>query len=253
MIAAHATDGHVEYDSGAGDYLKAMVFGALDGIVTTFSVVSGVSGAEYDSDVVLVLGMANLLADGLSMGVGEWVSGKAAIDFMRAERDREEWELENAPDVERQEMIDLYVARGISPHDARTVVDILFSDKDVATNVMMREELGYNLDDEHRSPFRQGLIMYLAFVVAGSVPLLSFAISRAFFASSATRATNFAISCALTAITLFALGAIKQRIALMGNALSMLKGGCIMLGNGGLSAAVAYGVGAGLTALFAVH
>ena len=252
MIAAHATDGHVEYDSGAGDYLKAMVFGALDGIVTTFSVVSGVSGADYDDDVVLVLGLANLLADGLSMGVGEWVSGKAAIDFMHAERDREEWEFENAPDVERQEMIDLYTARGISVEDARTVVTILFSDKDVATSIMMREELGYNPDDERRSPFRQGLVMFLAFLVAGTIPLLSFAASRA-FAPSATRTTNFGISCALTAVTLFALGAIKQRIALMGDGVSMLKGGCVMLGNGGLSAAVAYGVGASLTALFAVH
>jgi VIT1/CCC1 family predicted Fe2+/Mn2+ transporter len=81
----------------AGIYLKDAVYGGLDGLITTFAMVAGVSGAELSAQVAFVLGMANLLADGLSMAMGNYLGTKSEIEFERRERQREEWEVDTYP------------------------------------------------------------------------------------------------------------------------------------------------------------
>jgi hypothetical protein len=103
-----------EHHGGAGSkYLGEMVYGGLDGIITTFAVVSGVAGAQLGTPVILILGMANLLADGFSMATGSYLSTKSEQEYYRKEWQREAWEVEHFPDGERAELIEY--GSGYSP------------------------------------------------------------------------------------------------------------------------------------------
>jgi len=111
---AHEDGGAPEkHQTGRGQYIKSFVYGGLDGIVTTFAVVAGVAGANLSASVVLILGVANLIADGISMAFGDFLSTKAENEYMSAERARETWETRNYPEGEKREMVDVNTfARG---------------------------------------------------------------------------------------------------------------------------------------------
>eukprot|EP00483_Globobulimina_turgida_P001859 UN01861 len=94
-----------------GDYVKPMIYGGLDGIITTFAIVAGITGADFDSEVILVLGFANLIAAAISMGFVDYLSEKSEIEYIDSERKREEWEFENFKEGEIQEMIQIYVSK----------------------------------------------------------------------------------------------------------------------------------------------
>src|SRR6056297_1392379 len=106
-----------------GKYIKSIVYGGLDGIITTFAVVAGVAGAQLSAGVVLILGFANLFADGISMAVGDFLSTKAEQEYNTSEKNRESWEVDVYPEGEKQELVDLYTTKGYSKEDAQTMVD----------------------------------------------------------------------------------------------------------------------------------
>ena len=91
-----------------------MIFGGLDGILTSFAIVAGAAGGKLPTSVVLILGFSNIVADALSMGVGEFLSSKAENEWILSERKREVWELENFPEGEIKEMVEIYEERGMS-------------------------------------------------------------------------------------------------------------------------------------------
>jgi len=91
----------------SGEFVKSMVFGAMDGIITTFAVVAGVAGSNLTTGVVLILGFANLFADGISMGLGDFLSEKAEYDYVISEKARELWETQNYLEGEKKEMVEL--------------------------------------------------------------------------------------------------------------------------------------------------
>lgn len=247
MVAAHASAVHTETHTVSGEYVKALVFGGLDGILTTFAIVAGVAGANLSSSIVLMLGVSNLVADGISMGVGEMVSGYAEIDFLRSERQREEWEVEHAVEHEKREMIDLYTAKGMAVEDAVTVVDIISKDPKIFVDIMMVEELDLNPEDENGSPAKQGIVMFSAFVLFGSIPLIAYVVSHAVSGVQGSGEgvnANFIVSCSLTIVTLFILGACKQYLAVGGSIQSVTKGGILMVTTGTVSASAAFGIGA---------
>ena len=95
---------HTEEHKKSGEHIKSVIFGGMDGIITTFAVVSGATGGGLGIDVILILGFSNIIADALSMGVGDALSTKAENEFIMKERDREKWELENLPESEKAEM-----------------------------------------------------------------------------------------------------------------------------------------------------
>ena len=122
-IAAHdARCSHDEAHSKAGGYIKSIVFGGLDGIITTFAVVSGAVGGGLSVDVILILGFSSVIADAVSMGVGDALSTKAENEYIHMEKRREEWEFQNNPAGEIQEMVDLYVQKGMEEEDAQVVI-----------------------------------------------------------------------------------------------------------------------------------
>jgi VIT1/CCC1 family predicted Fe2+/Mn2+ transporter len=224
-----------EEHGGASDkYIGDMVYGGLDGIVTTFAIVSGVAGARLGSDVILILGLANLLADGLSMAAGAYLSSKSEREYYQREREREEWEVEHFPDGERLELVELYTGKGYSQDDAETLVAIQSKNKETWVDEMMVQELGLLPDD--RRPILSALATLGAFVIAGSVPLLAYLLG---LFVSLDPDVSFATTIALSGIALFGLGAAKVLITER----NWFRSGMEMLVVGGLAAGVAYLVG----------
>ena len=113
----------VEEHEQSGGHLKAIVFGGLDGILTSFAIIAGSVGANLGPVAMLALGISNVLADALSMGAGEFLSSRSYNAYVTKEREREAWELQNYPAGEIAEMIELFVARGMSREDAQIVIE----------------------------------------------------------------------------------------------------------------------------------
>lgn len=233
-IAAHSSRAEERHQRAEGQYLKSAVYGGLDGIITTFAVVAGVAGAELSAGIVLILGFANLLADGLSMAVGDYLSTKSELEYEKAERQRERWEIENYPAGEKKEMVELYTAKGLPQEDAQTIVDIFARHKETWVEVMMVEELGIVGTDE--SPVRNGIVTFMSFFCFGLIPLLAYVVARMV---PAVEVDTFLAASVLTGATLFALGAIKVRIT----GKNWVKSGLETLAVGGLAAGAAFLVG----------
>lgn len=223
-----------ENHSSAGQYIKSLIYGGLDGIITTFAVVAGVAGAALSPGVVLILGFANLIADGLSMAIGDYLSTKAEMEFQQAERVREAWEVEHYPDGEKHELIELYMGKGVDEDDAKTLVDIISKNKETWVDIMMVEELG--IIQEEESPLKNALVTFAAFLVFGFIPVVTYVVAR-FIPNM--QINTFALSCILTSLTLFILGALKVKVT----GKNWFKSGLEMLIVGGLAAGAAYGVG----------
>jgi len=235
---AHAT--HEKHGGGGAQYIGDLVYGGLDGIVTTFAVVSGVAGANLGTGVILILGLANLFADGFSMATGAYLSAKSEQEYYEQERARERYEVEHFPDGERAELYELYRARGYSDEEAGQLVAIHSRDTERWVDAMMIDEL--QMLRNEGNPLKNGLATLLAFIVAGSVPLL---IYLAGLVVPVPANTAFPISVILSALALFGLGAAKVRVT----GQRPLRSGLEMLLIGGLAAAVAYVIGALLRGL----
>ncbi|EDQ91677.1 uncharacterized protein MONBRDRAFT_31124 [Monosiga brevicollis MX1] len=232
-----ATEQHL---NEAGQYVKAAVFGGLDGIITTFAVVASSNGARLSANVIVIMGVANLLADGLAMGMGEYLSSLSELQYARSERQREEWELENYEEGEISEMVELYMEKGIEEEDARQILHIMSKYKDFFVDHMLVQELGIMPPDEDESPFKNGVVMFLAFISFGLVPLLSYLMLQTVnFGSMDKDTALFAIACGFTGLAMFVLGAIKSKFSQQ----SWFMSGLTVLVNGGAAAGAAYLVG----------
>ena len=166
---AKATETHAR----GGGYVKSMVYGGLDGIVTTFAVVAGAAGAGLSPSVVIVLGVSSLIADALSMGVGDALSSKAETEVAKKEREREKWELSNFREGEIREMVEIYESRGMSRKDAEIVMRICAKYEDLFVNMMLVDELGLEVPDDE-SPWKDGAVTFLSFCFFGFFPLLAY-------------------------------------------------------------------------------
>jgi VIT1/CCC1 family predicted Fe2+/Mn2+ transporter len=229
-----------EHTQEQGKYVKSIVYGGLDGIITTFAVVAGVAGATLSAGVVLILGFANLIADGLSMAIGDFLSTRAENEYNQAERQREEWEVDNYPEGEKRELVEIYTEKGLPEADATDVVEILSGHRDAWVDIMMVEELG--IVEETESPWRNAVATFFSFGIFGFVPLLAYVIGRTV---PAFEAAMFPAAIVLTGITLFALGALKVKFTER----NWFWSGLEMLLVGGVAALAAYGIGALLSGL----
>ena len=224
-----------EHGGTSHQYIGDLVYGGLDGIITTFAVVSGVAGAELGTGVILILGLANLFADGFSMATGAYLSSKSEQEYYEREREREAWEIAHFPGGERAELYEIHHSQGYSEEDARRLVEIRTQDERLWLEAMMVDELRLLPDD--RKPLLSALATLGAFVVAGAVPLLVYLLGLLFPIPSPVALPT---SLALSALALFGLGVAKVRVTER----NALRSGLEMLAVGGLAAAVAYVVGA---------
>jgi VIT1/CCC1 family predicted Fe2+/Mn2+ transporter len=215
-------------------YLGEFVYGGIDGSVTTFAVVAGSAGAGLGSEVVLILGFANLLADGFAMSVGAYLSSKSEQENYHKHRRIEMQEVEEIPDTERQEIRDIYRAKGFEGELLEQVVDVITADKERWVDTMMTEELG--MMHEQRSPLAMGAVTYGSFLLIGLIPLLVFVWD---YAIGAWPAPLFASSAALTTVGFIFIGWLKSTVTESSRARGVFE--TLMLG--ALAAVVAYGVG----------
>jgi len=239
-MVRNAPQNATEEHGQAGGSLKSVVFGGLDGILTSFAVIAGASGARLGPTAVLAMGISNVLADAVSMGAGEWLSSRSYSNFVRKELERETWELDNFPEGEVLEMIDLYEQRGMSREDAEVVIMRMAKYKTFFVNVMMTEELSLPVpgEDDAAENLKGGLVMFAAFAAFGLMPVLVYALVPAMVHGLDEHAL-FSIACVITAMALFGLGAFKAQF----HDKRYVVSGCETLLLGGVCAAIAFTVG----------
>jgi len=223
-----------EHTRERGKYLGDFVYGALDGMVTTFAVVSGVEGAKLSSSVVLILGFANLFGDGISMALGNYLSTKSELDYIKKERERESWEVDNVPDGEREEIRQIFKKKGFEGKDLDRAVEVITSDKKRWVDTMMHEELGLNVED--KNPLKSALTTFGAFAIAGFLPLLAFVVAIIF---PNIFSNTFFISAIITGVAMFSVGAMRSWVTGM----KWYRSGIEMLFVGSIAASAAYLVG----------
>lgn len=229
-----------EQHQNEGGLLKPIIFGGLDGILTAFAIVAGSAGGALDPSVVLILGFSNIFADALSMGVGEFLSSKAENEWIISERQREAWEMENYPDGEIKEMIDIYEEKGMKREDAKLVIETMAKYKEFFVDVMMSEELELRVPDEDhiRESFKEGIIMFCSFATFGSFPLLGYVIIPILF-PDLPEDVLFTCACIVTGLVLFLMGCVKSNFG----AVKWYFCGMETLLLGGACATVAYTIG----------
>jgi len=209
-------------------YVRDFIFGGIDGAVTTFAVVSGAAGAELGARVVLILGIANLVADGFSMATSNYVATSAERDELDHAAAVESRHIDTAPEGEREEVREIFRRKGIRGAALAEVVRQITADRDRWVATMLREE--YGLPREVRSPMWAGVSTFGAFLLCGLVPLVPFV---------AGMARPFALASLATAAVFLGVGAIKGRLSARGWWRSALE----TLAIGSAAAAVAYAAG----------
>ena len=219
-------------------YLGDFVLGAVDGTVTTFAVVSGVAGAGLPSGVAVVLGFANVLADGFSMAVGNYLSTRSQHEVLALARQTEQEHIERHPEGEREEIRQIFRAKGFEGELLETITDTITDERERWVDTMLTEELGLQLIPPH--PVRAAIVTFVAFILAGLVPILPL-----FLSSYITAAQTFTASAVATAVTFSLIGATKARAT----AQPMLKPVAEILIIGGSAAFLAYLAGSLLQSL----
>ena len=222
------------------EYLREFVYGGIDGAVTTFAVVAGGYGANLDPGILIILGFANLLADGFSMSVGAYLSAKSEKDNFDKHESIEYWEIENLPEIERQEIADIYRKKGFKGDLLEKIVDHICSDKDLWVAEMMKDELG--MMRETKSPFKIGLATLISFIAVGFIPLMVY-LWNFFFPMEIN---SFFWTSVLTGLAFLIVGWLKGIV----NQTSTLRSILETVGLGLLAAVVAFYVGDLLESFF---
>jgi VIT1/CCC1 family predicted Fe2+/Mn2+ transporter len=214
-------------------YLGDAVLGAVDGTVTTFAVVASAAGAGLGTGVALVVGLANVVADGFSMAAGNALRARADRDLLAAARAAEEMHTDLVPEGEREEVRQIFAAKGFEGPALDDAVAIVTSDRRRWVDTMLREELGLRLDVP--VPLRSSIVTFSAFVGVGLVPLLPLLVARTALGAAAA----FAASAAATGAAFLAVGWAKG--AVLGRA--RLRSSLETLALGGGAALLAWGIG----------
>jgi vacuolar iron transporter family protein len=210
-------------------YLRDWVYGGIDGAVTTFAVVAGVVGAELSNRVVLILGAANLVADGFSMAASNYSGTKTEHEELAQLRAVEERHIDTVPDGEREEVRQIFRAKGFEGRPLEQAVAVITGDRKRWVDTMLAEE--YGLPKAVREPLKAALSTFAAFSLCGAIPLLPFLVPSA---------RQFEQSVAVTALVFFLIGSTKSRWS----PVSWWRSGAETLLIGLGAAALAYLVGA---------
>lgn len=208
--------------------LRDVIYGAIDGAVTTFAIVAGVVGAELSVKVILALGIANVLADGFSMAASNYSGTKAELDDAKRLREIEDRHIRLEPDGERAELREILSMKGLHGEVLEAAVDAISQDRKIWIDMMLVEEYGLSPVDPH--PLRAAQATFLAFLLAGMVPLLPYVLGVA---------DPFRWSMAATGLTFFAVGTLKSFWSLS----PWWRSGTETLLIGGCAASIAYFVG----------
>jgi len=222
-------------------YLRDFIYGAIDGAVTTFAVVSGVVGAHLAVGVVIILGLGNLFADGFSMAITNYLATPADHQIRSRTRRTEEMHIRATPEGEREEVRQLFAGKGFTGAQLDMVVEVITADPKRWVDTMLTEEHGLAL--EGVSPGRAGITTFVAFVIVGFIPLLPYMIDLV--APGTFGSMTFKWSAVMTGAAFFIVGAVKSPFVDE----SWWRSGIETLIIGGLAAAMAFGIGVALRGL----
>lgn len=221
----------------SGTYLKSVVYGGLDGIITTFAVVAGVAGASLSSTVVLILGFANLLADGISMAMGDYLSSKSEREYVN--RSVKENGTRSLSLEKQSQFVSSYVRQGMKKRDAQSILGVFMKYPSLlASSFVAQVE---DVTPSNESPVRHGLATFFSFVVFGFIPLLTYVIGV--FVPSFV---SFAYAICFTVVAMALLGVLKAKVSGSSLVSSVLE----TLFIGSLAAGAAYAVGHFLSMAF---
>lgn len=234
LAASHTPEAIAQRVAAATEhsYLGDGVLGAIDGTVTTFAVVAGSAGAELSPGVAIILGLANVFADGFSMAVGNFLSTRTEHELLDAMRHDEEQHIALIPAGEREEIRQIFAGKGFEGELLDRVVDVITDDERRWVDTMLTEEHGLRLQSP--SPWRAAITTFVAFVIAGQMPLVPL-----YLGNMLTVDRRFVVSSVLAASTFAAIGGLKGYV--LGR--SAIRAATETLLIGGVAAAVAYFVG----------
>lgn len=218
--------------TGQHSYLGDFVLGAVDGAVTTFAIVAGAAGAGLSTGVAIVLGLANIAADAFSMAASNYLKSRSDRQIVDRFRRMEEMHIDRMPNAEREEIRQIFAAKGFEGEILEEVVNVITKDRRQWVDTMLTDEWGLQLDPP--SPIRSAVATFVSFVLAGIVPLLPL-----FFAFWLASERLFLASSLLTGATFFGIGVIRGRLSDR----NALWTGMETLAIGGIAAALAYIVG----------
>lgn len=210
-----------------GSIVRELVFGANDGLVAAFAVASGVNGAGVRGNVILIAGLAELIGGTISMALGAYLSTKSQIEYYGGEKDREAYEVDKFPEVERQEIREIYRAKGFNGDILERIIDHITSDKGRWIDIMMQEELGLSLD-QTVSPLKSGIATGVAYAFGALMPILPYIFMQP--------GTGLVASAALTLSVLFGVGAAKTVVT----GKNAWRSGFESMAIGGLAAAATF-------------
>jgi VIT1/CCC1 family predicted Fe2+/Mn2+ transporter len=215
-------------------YIAEFVYGGIDGAITTFAVVAGATGAGLESSVVIILGVANLIADGFSMSVGNYFSSKAEKDNYDKHKALEYWEIENLREKEIQEVREIYEKKGFQGELLNQVVEVITANNDVWVDTMMKEEL--EMIESDKTPINSAGMTFLSFLLIGFIPILVYV-----FQGILTIETKylFVYSSVLTGVALCLVGYFKSIVTEKNKLVGILE----TLVLGGIAASLSYIVG----------
>ncbi|MBI3773497.1 MAG: VIT1/CCC1 transporter family protein [Gammaproteobacteria bacterium] len=221
-------------------HISNAVLGGIDGCVTTFAVVSGAFGAGFSASIALVLGFANLIADGFSMAVSNYESIRAQREFIDQTRRTEEEHIDKIPEGEREEIRQIFQQKGFQGETLETIVNTISQDRRLWVDTMLTEEHG--LQKSGPNPWQSAAVTFLAFLVVGAMPLIPF------FMTVLELQQQFVISAVLAGVAFFAIGMLKSFVF----AKPFIISGFSTLLTGGAAAVLAYLTGYLLRQVFGV-
>jgi len=160
--------------SAGGNALRAAVLGANDGLVSNFSLVMGVAGAEIANSTILLTGFAGLLAGAISMALGEWVSVQSSRELYQKQIRTEKEEIATAPEEEIEELSLIYQARGLEEGPARQLAQQIMSNREGALEALSRDELGIDPEELGGSAWEAAITSFLLFAVGAIVPVFPY-------------------------------------------------------------------------------
>ncbi|HQT92345.1 MAG TPA: VIT1/CCC1 transporter family protein [Candidatus Kryptobacter bacterium] len=222
-VDAHTETVHVP----GGSIVRELVFGANDGLVAAFAVASGVNGAGVQSKVILIAGLAELIGGTISMALGAYLSTKSQIEYYRGEMNREGYEVDNFPEVEKQEIREIYAAKGFKGEMLERIISHITSDKDRWVEIMMREELGLSID-QTISPLKSGIATGGAYAFGALMPIIPYLFMQP--------SNGLIASAVLTLSVLFGVGAAKTVVT----GKNTFRSGLESMAIGGLAAAATF-------------
>ena len=198
------TKSHEELHLKSSDFITDVVIGMSDGLTVPFALAAGISSAVSNNHIVVTAGIAEIIAGSIAMGLGGFLAGKTEQDHYNSELRREYDEVERVPEIEKQEIRDVFAGYGLSEQSQTVIVNELAKNKDKWVEFMMRFELGLEKPDENRAR-QSALTIGISYIVGGTIPLSPYLFT-------ARPSEGFKLSAIITLICLFIFGFFKSKV-----------------------------------------